>query len=126
MSDTPPRRTVVGWLRINLSFMAIVISLVSMIVGGLVNATLRVSDAGHQLTDVSGTQDRFARDLTGLHANIVDIDRRLNDGTEHVNELRRARDGELAAMAQRIAVLEAQLRFLADRTPPPQIGVARR
>jgi hypothetical protein len=128
MSGPPiePPRSVVKWLRANVGLGMAAISLVSAICGGMVSATWHVANAGYQLDDVEKTIAGQRRELDVLHADMVDVDRRLNEGTAHVADLRRERDGEVAALRSRVDVLEAQLRFFADRQSTPPIGAMHR
>jgi hypothetical protein len=114
----PPRSTLVGWLKLNLALTMFVISMVSGIGGALVSATWHIVDAGHDIVDVTRANARTADDVTKLRVEADDITKRLSDDATHLYELRRQRDMELAALAGRVAVLEAQMAFFADRQLP--------
>jgi len=113
---------VMGWLRINLGITVAVFSIVSGIAGALISGTLRVAATDYQLTDLGRVNGEQQKQLDQYHLDMVDVDRRLNAANAHTDDLRRIRDAEMAALQQRVAVLEAQLRFLADRTPTPAVG----
>lgn len=121
-TEQPSRQTIFGWLRLNLGVTLAVLSIVSGAVGALITGTMRVDANTYQMSDLVRVNNEQQQRLDQFHQDMVDVDRRLNDSASKVNDLRRARDAEMASLAQRVAVLEAQLRFLADRTPVPQIG----
>lgn len=120
------KASVWGWLRLNLGLTVMIFSITSGIAGALISGTMRVAAADYQLTDLIRVNNEQQRMMDQFHADMVDVDRRLNAAGTYTNDLRRSRDAEMAALQQRVAVLEAQLRFLADRTPTPTIGANRR
>lgn len=120
MSD-PPRAHLFGWFRSNMALIVFVSGLLSGAIGTLITGTLAFSDAKHQVTDQGGRISKLETEMdTVQHTNMVDVDRRFNVEAEQHGEQRRVRDAEIATLNSRMAVLEAQLRFFADRTSLPQ------
>lgn len=111
---------VLPWLRANLALVVFFSSLLSGAMGMLVTTGSVVNDLKHVLLERGATLADHTTQLRVLHVDMIDVDRRLNEQRTEAAELRRQRDGEIATLDRRIAVLEAQLRFLADRTPTPQ------
>jgi hypothetical protein len=66
------------------------------------------------------------RQITSLHDSMVDVDRRLNEITGREAEMRRALEGTIAEQKEHISVLEAQMKFLADRVPPAALPAGTR
>jgi hypothetical protein len=60
---------------------------------------------------------------TAQHQTNIDLDRRINEEAGSRIDLRRSRDEQIAALTLRLAVLETQLRYFADRMPPSTIGI---
>jgi hypothetical protein len=114
--------SVMGWLRIYLGITVMIFSIASGVAGALISGTLRVAAADYKLGDLVRVNTEQQKQIEQFHTDLVDVDRRLNAASAHANESRRSRDAEVAALQQRVAVLEAQLRFLADRTPAPIVG----
>lgn len=115
-----------AWLRTNLAVVMLCSNLVSGAIGALITVTTFVSDTKHLIADRGKILTDHDHQLEALHKDMVDVDKRLNDAHAYSQELRRVRDIQVATLEQRIAVLEAQLRFLADRTPSPPILGSRR
>lgn len=123
LGGPPPPANLVGWLKLNLAMTMFVVSLASGIGGALVTATWRIAMAGRTLEDLSRLITQQGEQLAGLHRDMVDVDRRFNDDAGRLNETRRQRDAEVAAMKEQIAVLKAQMVFFGDRVgTPKQIG----
>lgn len=114
------RTLIIPWLRTNLALVVFFSSLLSGAIGMLVTTGGVVNNLKHLMTERGATLLEHTEDLRQLHKDMVDVDRRLNDEKAFVSELRRGRDIQLGLLEQRVAVLEAQIRFLADRTPTPQ------
>jgi uncharacterized protein YecT (DUF1311 family) len=125
LSAVITRNGVMGWLRLNLGITVMIFSIASGIAGALISGTRRVAAADYQFADLVRVNTEQQKQIEQFHTDMVDVDRRLNTASSYTNDLRRSRDAEMAALQQRVAVLEAQLRFLADRTPTPTIGVRR-
>jgi hypothetical protein len=119
------KSNIMGWLRLNLGITMLIFSIVSGIAGAIISGTLRIAAADYQLADLVRVNTEQQKQIEQFHADMVDVDRRLNTANTYTNDIRRLHDGEIAALQQRVAVLEAQLRFLADRTPTPTIGAKR-
>jgi hypothetical protein len=113
------------WLRLNLGITVMIFSIASGIAGALISGTMRVAATDYQLSDAIRVNNEQEKAIGQFHSDMIDVDKRLNSGVAYTNELRRTRDAEMAALQQRVAVLEAQLRFLADRTPNPPVGPRR-
>ena len=114
------RQPLIPWLRTNLSLVVFFSSLLSGTVGMLVTTGSVVNNLQHLMTERGATLKQHTEDLEKFHQNMVDVDHRLNDEKAFVAELRRNRDVQIGLLEERIAVLEAQIRFLADRSPTPQ------
>lgn len=114
--------SILGWLRINLSVTLALISIASGIAGALISGTLRVAATDYRLSDVTRITNEHQKQIDQFHSDMIDVDRRLNSGVTYTNDVRRTEDSHISGLQERIAVLEAQLRFLADRTPVPSIG----
>jgi uncharacterized coiled-coil protein SlyX len=113
---------VLPWLRTNLALLVVCSSMVSGAAGALVTMSSYIQDMKHLVVDRGLQLAEHAHQLDLLHQNMIDVDRRLNEQKAYTEELRRQRDVQVAGLEQRIAILEAQIRFLADRTPTPQLG----
>jgi hypothetical protein len=111
----PPRATVIGWLKLNLALTMFVISIVSAIGGALTTATWQIADTTHAIADANTNMTRVAKESADLRIDLTDLDRRLTIETINVLDMRRTRDMEVAALSGRVAVLEAQVHFFADR-----------
>jgi hypothetical protein len=117
--------SIMGWLRLNLGITVMIFSITSGIAGALISGTMRVAATDYQLSDAIRVNNEQEKAIEQFHSDMIDVDKRLNSSATYTNELRRTRDAEMAALQQRVAVLEAQLRFLADRTPNPPVGPRR-
>lgn len=124
--STPSENSIMGWLRLNLGITVMIFSITSGIAGALISGTMRVVATDYQLSDAIRVNNEQEKAINQFHSDMIDVDKRLNSGVAYISELRRTRDAEMAALQQRVAVLEAQLRFLADRTPTPTVGATRR
>jgi hypothetical protein len=122
---TNSTNSVMGWLRLNLGITVMMFSIVSGVAGALISGTLRVAATDYQLADMVRVNNEQQKQIDQFHTDMIDVDRRINTANTYTNDLRRSRDTEVAALQQRVAVLEAQLRFLADRTPNPPVGPRR-
>jgi hypothetical protein len=132
----PSQAKLIGWLRVNLAVTVVIASAVSGGVGMLISTTLAYSDATHHSID----QDRQIAQLRqevegssgirGLRQDMVDVDQRFNDLKVELGDLRRTSDSQaaaddqrnearIAALQERVAVLEAQVHFFADRLSSP-------
>lgn len=105
-----------SWLRTNLPLAVFFTSLLSAALGAMVTTASFVVDMQHVIVERGLMLGTHTRQIDDLQRNMVDVDKRFNDQKAYVEELRRARDGHDGVLEQRIAVLEAQLRFFADRT----------
>jgi hypothetical protein len=79
--------------------------------GTLWSVTVWLSENRYVMVDNS-------RQIISLHENMVDVDRRLNEATGREAEMRRVFEGSIAEQKEHISVLEAQMKFVADRVPP--------
>lgn len=111
---------VIPWLRTNLALLVFFTSLASGAMGMLVTTASFVTEMQHVVIERGLMLGTHTRQIDKLQQNMVDVDKRFNDQKAYIQELRRTRDVADAVLEQRIAVLEAQVRFLADRTPTPQ------
>jgi CheY-like chemotaxis protein len=130
----PPRSTLVNWMKINLVFLiGLAISFLLATVGGIWATGVWFSDLKHDNAEVRAVNAAQDRRLDDSHNAVVDIDRRLNemtgrladarrDAETNLANARRETDQSLAAEREGLAVLQAQLRFLGDRTPVAPIG----
>lgn len=116
---------VLPWLRTNLALLVVCSSMASGAIGALVTMSSYIQDMKHLVVDRGLQLADHAHQLDSLHGSMVDVDRRLNEQRSYTEELRRQRDVQIGGLEQRIAILEAQIRFLADRTPAPQLGARR-
>lgn len=118
-------RSPLPWLRTNLPVAVFLTGIASGILGALLASASFVNGMQHVIIERGLMLGLHTRQLDELHKNMVDVDRRFNADRAYLEELRRTRDGKDAALEQRIAVLEAQLRFFADRTSPQSLGSRR-
>jgi hypothetical protein len=99
----PSGAAVARWLRQNLAVTAFVISLVSAVVGALINGTFRIANYDYRLAAleaaVAPKADRMAQ--IEIRLNAAD-ERRIADTTAY------------GVINQRIGVLESQVRFLGE------------
>jgi hypothetical protein len=116
----PPMQPLLSWLRTNLPLAVFLCSLLSAALGAMMTTASFVVDMQHVTVERGLMLGTHTRQIDDLHRAMIDVDHRLNDQKSYVEELRRTRDGQDAVLNERIAVLEAQLRFFADRTSIPQ------
>ena len=118
----PSERGIFAWLRLNLALTVTIFSIVSGIGGALISGTLHVAAADYQLADVIRVNTDQQKQIDQVHTDMIDVDRRLNSGVSYTSDMRRQTDAQIAALQERIAVLEAQIRFLADRAQEAPTG----
>ena len=128
MDDEPPtpsRSTLVNWMRANLAMTAFVC-------GGLSTAGVALWQGGGWVTEQRGQLERVDAVDAGLrhaadntHDALVDVDRRLNEVTIARADGRRQIEAEMNGLAQRIIILETQLKFVGDRVQQQQQGSRR-
>jgi septal ring factor EnvC (AmiA/AmiB activator) len=114
------------WMKLNLAVIAFVSTTLTAIGSALVAGVMRTSEVMHEIDALEDGQRDAKSRLSQLHTDMVDVDRRLNNGASSVTDTQRQCEMRSAALEQRIAVLEAQLQFFAGRLPPVQVGPERR
>jgi hypothetical protein len=124
---------VLRWLQVNVALMVFVVSICTGITTMVISGATHVSDVAHELSSLTAAQADDKVALTQEHADMVDVDKRINALNAGLTQAANAAsvalaqsarecDQHTADLAGRVAVLEAQIKFLADRLPPPQIG----
>jgi peptidoglycan hydrolase CwlO-like protein len=118
--DPPAAR----WLNKYLALTIFVTSVVSTLITGLVIATLTWSNASHTIDEHDKLLSDVKKQQLDTRTDMVNVDRRLNEGATNLNNSERQQDQRSAELAQKIAVLEAQLKLFGDRTvAPPTKGL---
>ncbi|HEY4044691.1 MAG TPA: hypothetical protein VGM32_23000 [Rhodopila sp.] len=107
MSDTPPVKRLIG-LPIYLALIHFTLFALGIAGGTLWSLSVWVSE------------NRYAAADTGIKINSLheDVDRRLNEAAQREADTRKALEDAIASEKEHIAVLEAQMNFVADRVPP--------
>jgi hypothetical protein len=118
LSDSPHSKTWMGlphWLAL-LNF---VLTALGIAGGTLWSVSVWLSEYKYASFD-------NGRQIISLHDNMVDVDRRLNETTAKEAEMRRTFEGAIAEQKEHISVLEAQMKFVADRVPPAPLPAGAR
>lgn len=113
--DPPAAR----WLGKYLALVVFLTGLISILIGLLVGATLALSNANHSIADHDNLLKGVKEEQTKFRTDMVNVDRRLNEGATNLGNSERQQDHTVAELQSRIAVLEAQLKLFAERTVPP-------
>jgi hypothetical protein len=119
VSDAPRDRKGIG-LPVYLALVNFILTALGIAGGTLWSLSGRLSESRYAAVDNN-------RQIVSLHGSMVDVDRRLNEATTREAEIRRTMEASLADQREHISVLEAQMKFVADRVPPaPLPGGVRR
>lgn len=109
-------KTVGGWLRDNA--LAIVLFLLTASGGAFVGAIT----IGRTFEHIQATQDQqdkniaaLEREITLLHHDMADVDRRLNDANTAIAAARNAERDDYYELKDKLNVLEALSKYAADR-----------
>lgn len=94
---------IMTWLRVNLAVLLAASGVLSGAVVGLVNATT-------QIVELRSLTNLHTQLLTGLHDDMISVDRRLNDQRQIEGEDRASND-------KRLSLIEARLQWVLDRVP---------
>lgn len=114
-SETPAAR----WVGKYLALVVFLTALFSTLVSLLIAATLALSNANHTMTEHEKLLKAVKEEETKLRTDMVNADRRLNEGATNLGNAERQQDHTTADLRERIAVLEAQLKLFAQRTVAP-------
>jgi hypothetical protein len=107
------------WIGRYLALIIFGTGLVSSLIGLLIAATLALSNANHTMSEHEKLLDGVKEEQTKFRTDMVNADRRLNEGATNLGNSERQQDHTVAELQVRIAVLEAQLKLFADRTIAP-------
>lgn len=112
---SPLHTSMLTWLRLNIAVTVAGISITTAAGGLLFRAGSYMASQESTMASVTVANHQIDLRMDGLHDAIVDVDRRLNTITANDFEARREVDHDSASIAERVGVLEAQMKFVADR-----------
>jgi hypothetical protein len=124
MATDPPSIEAGGllqWMKLNLAVITFVFGTLTALGSALFTGVLRVSEVTHDIADLNRANTETKLSIAGLHNDMVSVDQRLNAGVAGTTAVQRECETHEALLAQRIAVLEAQMQFLAARSVTPAL-----
>lgn len=119
LSENGQSNKIVSWMKLNLALSITVFTMIAGITGSLITGTMRYSDFAHQQSDTTRDVAGIRAQIdgpNGLHNDMKDVDRRLNEATvARVNDLQVIL-AALADLKSRASVLEARIQYVVERT----------